>query len=117
VLLQVRGLPIAMHFSPGQTADISAASAILALAKLRRRDLLGDKGDDTDDLRAMLCLQGAHLIILRKSNCKHPGTLNQMQYTKCNCIERRLGFAVEFRCVVTIYEKTAASLLSGDPFI
>jgi hypothetical protein len=76
VLIQVRGLPIVMHFSPDQTADISAASAILALAKLRRRDLLADKGDDTDDRRAKLCLQGAHLIILRKSNSKHPGTLN-----------------------------------------
>jgi hypothetical protein len=117
VLIQVRGLPIVMHFSPGQTANISAASAILALAKLRRRDLLADKGDDTDDLRAKLCLQGAHLIILMKSNCKHPGTLNQMQYTKCNRIERRLGFVVEFRCVATSYEKTAKSLLSCEPLI
>jgi hypothetical protein len=117
VPFQVRGLPIVMHFSPGQTADISAASAILALAKLRRRDLSGDKGDDTDDLRAKLCLQGAHLIILRNSNCKHPGTLNQMKYTKCNRIERRLDLVVEFRCVAIKFENTSKNLLNCDLLI
>ncbi|MFT4792724.1 MAG: transposase [Paracoccaceae bacterium] len=63
VLTDAHGLPIAMHLTPGQTADISAASALLAYAEQRPRDLLADKGYDSDDLRAKLYLQGSHPII------------------------------------------------------
>jgi hypothetical protein len=40
-----------------------------------------------------------------------------MQYTKFNRIERRLGFVVEFRCVVTSYEEIVNNLLSCDKLI
>jgi hypothetical protein len=47
VLTEAHGLPIAVHLTPGQTADISAASALLADTEQRPRALLADKGYDS----------------------------------------------------------------------
>jgi IS5 family transposase len=76
VLSDANGLPLALHLTPGQTADIAAASDLLALGEARPRELLADKGYDADALRAELYLRGARPIIPRKSNRKAPGTLD-----------------------------------------
>jgi transposase len=112
VLTDVHGLRIAGHLTPGQTADISAASTLLALAGQRPRELLADKGPDSDDLRAKLYLQGSHPIIPWKSNRKQPGTSDRVRYAKRNRIERMTGFAMQVRRVATRCDKTAASFLS-----
>jgi len=99
-----------MHLTPGQTADISAASALLAYAEQRPRELLADKGYDSDGLRAELYLQGSHPIISWRSNRKQPGTLDRARYAKR--IERMMGLLKQFRRVATRYGKTPASFLS-----
>src|SRR3954453_21248290 len=43
--------PVVLHLTPGQNADISAASDVLALAPPMSA-LLGDKGYDGDDFRS-----------------------------------------------------------------
>ena len=101
-----------MHLTPGQTADISAASALLAYAEQRPRELLADKGYDSDDLRAELYLQGSHPIISWRSNRKALGTLDRRRYARRNCIERMMGFLKQFRRIATRYDKTAESFLS-----
>ncbi|MFT6227586.1 MAG: transposase [Paracoccaceae bacterium] len=101
-----------MHLTQGQTADISAASALLAYAEQRPRELLADKGYDSDDLRADLYLQGSHPIIPWRSNRKQPGTLDRVRYAKRNRIERMMGLLKQFRRVATCYGKTPASFLS-----
>jgi transposase len=101
-----------MHLTPGQTADISAASALLAYAAQRPRELLADKGYDSDDLCADLYLQGSHPIIPWRSNRKQPGTLDRIRYAKRNRIERMMGLLKQFRRVATCYGKTPASFLS-----
>jgi transposase len=111
VLTEAHGLPIAVHLTPGQTADISAASALLAYAEQRPHELLADKGYDSDDLRAELYLQGSHPIIPWRSNRKQPGTLDPARYAKRNRIERMIGFLKQFRRVATRYDKTSASFL------
>jgi transposase len=111
VLTEAHGLPIAVRLTPGQTADVSAASALLADTEQRPRELLTDKGYDSDDLRAELYLQGSHPIIPWRSNRKQPGTLDQARYAKRNRIERMIGFLKQFRRVATRYDKTSASFL------
>jgi transposase len=103
--------PCAVHLTPGQTADISVASALLADTEQRPRELLADKGYDSDDLRAELYLQGSHPIIPWRSNRKQPGTLDRARYAKRNRIERMIGFLKQFRRVATRYDKTSASFL------
>ena len=63
VLTDANGLPLALHLTPGQTADISAASDLIALGQTRPRELLADKGYDANSLRAELYLRGVHPII------------------------------------------------------
>jgi transposase len=112
VLTDAHGLPIVVHLTPGQTADISAASALLALARQRPHELLADKGYDSDDLRTELSLQGAHPIIPWKPNRKQRGALDRVRYAKRNRIERMMGLLKQFRRVATCYGKTPASFLS-----
>jgi hypothetical protein len=76
VLTEAHGLPIAVHPAPGQTADISTVSTLLASASQRPRELLADKGCGSDNLRAELYLQGSHPIIPWESNRKQPGKLD-----------------------------------------
>jgi transposase len=94
--------PCAVHLTPGQTADISVASALLADTEQRPRELLADKGYDSDDLRAELYLQGSHPIIPWRSNRKQPGTPDRARYAKRNRIERMIGFLKQFRRVATL---------------
>ena len=63
VLSDANGLPLALHLTPSQTADIAAASDLLALGEAGPRELLADKGYDADGLRAELYLRGVHPII------------------------------------------------------
>ncbi len=44
VLTEANGLPLAIHLTLGQTADIAAAPDLLALGEARPRELLADKG-------------------------------------------------------------------------
>jgi hypothetical protein len=44
VLTEANGLPLAIHLTPGQAADISAAPELLAPGQTRPRELLADKG-------------------------------------------------------------------------
>jgi transposase len=112
VLSDANGLPLALHLTPGQTADIAAAPDLLALGEARPRELLADKGYDADGLRAELYLRGARPIIPWKSNRKAPGMLDHRRFARRNCIKRMMGFLSQFRRVATRYDKTAASFLS-----
>ena len=112
VLSDANGLPLALHLTPGQTADIAAAPDLLALGEARPRELLADKGYDADDLRADLYLRSIRPIIPWKSGRKAPGTLDRRRYARRNCIERMMGFLKQLRRVATRYDKTAESFLS-----
>jgi transposase len=112
ILSDANGLPVALHLTPGQTADITAAPDLLALGEARPREFLADKGYDADSLRAELYLSGARPIIPWKSNRKAPGTLDRRRYARRNCIERMMGLLKQFRRVATRYDKTAESFLS-----
>jgi transposase len=112
VLSDANVLPLALHLTPGQTADIAAAPDLLALGEARPREFLADKGYDADSQRAELYLRGARPIIPWKSNRKAPGTLDRCRYARRNCIERMMGLLKQFRRVATRYDKTAESFLS-----
>ncbi|MCB1371428.1 MAG: transposase, partial [Rhodobacteraceae bacterium] len=51
VVTKAGGLPLAIHLTPGLTADIAAARDALSLVEARPREVLADKGYDADDLR------------------------------------------------------------------
>ena len=106
------GLPLALHLTPGQTADIAAAEDALELVEIRPKALLADKGYDSDDLRNTLLMHGTRPIIPWKANRRSPGQLDRPSYRHRNRIERVIGFLKHFRRLATRYDKTAASFLS-----
>jgi transposase len=82
VLTQAHGVPMAVRVTPGRTADISAASTLLAGAEQRPLEVLADKGHDSDELRADVHLQASHPLIAWTSNRKQPGTLDPARYVR-----------------------------------
>ena len=75
-------LPLAIHLTPGLTADIAAARDALSLVEARPREVLADKGYDADDLRLLglgqyrgsrLRRPGLHILDRRQLRRKRPG--------------------------------------------
>jgi IS5 family transposase len=105
-------LPLVVHLTPGQTADIAAAEDAICLVETHPREMLADKGYDTDDLRSELLIRGVRPVIPWKSNRREPGLLDQSRYVLRNRIERMIGFMKHFRRLATRYDKTVGSFLS-----
>ena len=60
-------LPVVLHLTPGQDADVAAAPDVLALAPPMSA-LIADKGYDGGNLRAEIVSHGAKPVIPNKSN-------------------------------------------------
>jgi IS5 family transposase len=59
--------PVALHLTPGQDADITAAPDVVALAP-NARTIIADKGYDGDALRTAIKRRRARPIIPNKTN-------------------------------------------------
>jgi transposase len=71
------------------------------------RELLADKGYDSDDLRAEFYLQGSHPIIPWRSNRKQPGKLDRARYAKHNLVERMFERLKDRHCTATSCDRCA----------
>ena len=112
VVTKAGGLPLAIHLTPGLTADIAAARDALSLVEARPREVLADKGYDADDLRGDLLIRGVRPVTPWKANRRERGRLDRPLYALRNRIERAIGHLKQFRRVATRYDKTAGSFLS-----
>ena len=98
-----------MKLSPGQTSDhIHAPELIDEAVKLKARTVVGDKGYDSNALRARITKGGAKAVIPARGNSKMKPSLNRKQYKQRNLIERFIGKLKENRRVATRYDKKAA---------
>ncbi|MBD3624680.1 MAG: transposase [Rhodobacteraceae bacterium] len=75
VLSDANGLPLAVHLTPGQTADIAAAPDLLALGEARPRELFADKGYDADGLRGAISARRSpdHPVEVEPQSARHAG--------------------------------------------
>ncbi len=111
-MTDVIGRPFKLLLTPGNIHDITAAPELLA--KLSgARFILGDKGYDSDALRATIRQQGARPVIPGKANRKRKIPLDTNRYRSRHLIENAFCRLKDFRRVATRYDKLARNFLSA----
>jgi len=107
--VEALGLPLEIHLSPGQEADITHAATVLG--DHRPEAVLGDKGYDSDAFAKAVEDRGAEVVIPPRSNRKTPREYDTVVYKERNKVERCINRLKQFRRVATRYEKTARNFL------
>ena len=105
------GRPFKLLLTPGNIHDVTAAPELLAQLS-GARFVLGDKGYDSDTLRATIRQQGARPIIPGKANRKRKIPLDKSRYRSRHLIENAFCRLKDFRRVATRYDKLARNFLS-----
>ena len=116
------GLPLAVHLTAGQRAEVAQFEAACALVEAPRRParLLADRGYDSKKVRAWLRARRIRAVIPerkvpegRKRRRKgRPPMLCTEQYARRNAVERLIGFLKEHRSIATRFDKLANSFLA-----
>jgi transposase len=99
--------------TPGNVNDIAMAPALIAEAKRPIRRLLGDKGYDANNLRALLAERRTTAVIPSTASRKVPIPHDTCAYRKRNLVERMFCRLKDFRRVATRYDKLARNFLAG----
>ncbi len=98
--------------TPGNTADCIMAQECFSLIP-GIKELLADKGYDTDAFRALLKKEGIKPVIPGKSNRKKRIRHDKKEYKKRKVIERCFGRLKDFRRIATRYDKLAQNFFSA----
>ena len=102
-------LPLEIHLSPCQDADITHAETLLG--DHEPEAVLGDKGYDSDAFAKAVEERGAEVVIPPRSNRKTPREYDEVVYKERNKVERCINRLKQFRRVATRYEKTSRNFL------
>jgi len=108
----VIGRPFVLLLTPGNVHDMTVAPELVARLE-RAGYLLGDKGYDSDALRAQVRLTGARPVIPGKANRKRAIPLDKARYRSRHLIENAFCRLKDFRRVATRYDKLARNFLSA----
>jgi transposase len=106
------GRPLSFILTPGNTADIAVAPAILATVEPPRR-LLGDKAYDTDAFRALLAERRIEAVIPSSARRKRACPLNREAYRRRNLIERMFCRLKDWRRIATRYDRLAENFVAA----
>ena len=105
------GRPIALHLTPGNVADITAAPTLLAVAGRFLR-LIADRGYDADGLRRAVREDDAEAVIPGRRSRKQDVRYDRRCYRERWRIEATVGRLKDCRRVATRYDKLALNFLS-----
>jgi transposase len=81
------------------------------------RELIADKGYDTDAIRTFLKTNGVKAVIPSKSNRKKQIRLDKETYKKRNVVERCFCRLKDWRRIATRYDKLAQNFFSALCFV
>jgi len=104
------GLPVELKLTPGQSADITEAEALLQDYEFEAA--IGDKGFDSKKLIDYIESRGAQAVIPPRSNLKDQRAFDRHLYKERNLVERFINRIKHYRRVATRYEKTARNFLA-----
>ena len=104
------GLPVKLHLTPGQQADVSHAAVLLEGYKPKA--VIADKGYDSDALVQRIEARGAEAVIPPRANRTQARAYDKQLYKHRNLVERFLNRIKHFRRVATRYEKTKRNFLA-----
>ena len=101
-----------MLLTPGQTSDHTDAALLLSVLP-KARVLLGDKGYDSDGLRAALADKGIQACIppLRHRKIQH--TYDKQLYRQRHKVENFFARIKDWRRVATRYDRCAHTCFSA----
>ena len=102
--------------TPGNTADCTVApDCVSALPGVK--ELIADKGYDSEAFRRFLKSQGITPVIPGRSNRKKKIRYKKKTYKKRNTVERSHCHTKDARRIATRYDKLAQSFLSALCFV
>jgi transposase len=107
-------LPVTVHLSAGQEADVSHAKTLLgaAPAGAEVKAVIADKGYDSKAVVEAVQAMGAQAVIPTLSTRKEQRAVDKDLYRERNLAERFWRRVKDFRRVATRYEKTARNFLA-----
>jgi putative transposase len=106
------GRPIIMLLTEGQMSDHKGARLLLR-ALPNAKELLGDKGYDSDWFRTALVERGIAPCIPPRSNRKVQHHYNKILYRQRHKIENIFGRLKDWRRVATRYDRCAHTFMSA----
>jgi transposase len=106
------GRPIVMMLTEGQMSDHKGA-VLLFDALPRAKELLGDKGYDSDWFRAALSARGITPCIPPKSNRKVQYHYDKAAYRKRHLVENLFAKIKDWRRIHTRYDRCAHTFMSA----
>jgi transposase len=98
--------------TPGNIHDITAAPELLSQL-IGAGYVLGDKGYDGDNFRALVRNRGARPVIPGKVNRKRKIPLDKARYRSRHLVENAFCRLKDFRRIATRYDKLARNFLSA----
>jgi transposase len=104
------GLPVNVHLTAGQVADVTQARELLD--GVEPAVVIGDKGYDSNAVVAMVEAKGAEAIIPSRKNRTEQRVIDQDRYKDRNLAERFWAKLKQYRRLATRYEKTARNFLA-----
>jgi transposase len=108
--------PWAFILTPGNTADCVMAEECVSLIP-GIKELLADKGYDTNTIRAFLKERGIKAVIPGKSNRKKKIRHDKQSYKNRNVVERCFCRLKDWRRIATRYDKLAQNFFSALCFV
>ena len=117
LLVDGRGLPLAVEVHPASPAEVTLIEPLLAQAKPRHRPehLVYDRAADSDPLRARLAARGIKLVCPHRKGRRKPATQDGRvlrRYAKRWIVERTIAWLQAYRRLVTRYEFYATHFLN-----
>jgi transposase len=106
------GRPIVMMLTEGQMSDHKGA-VLLFDALPNAKELLGDKGYDSDWFRSALAARGIIPCIPPKSNRKVPYHYDKAVYKKRHMVENLFAKIKDWRRIHTRYDRCAHTFMSA----
>ena len=104
------GNPVRFALTPGQTHDVTQAQTLLD--GLAAKEVIADKGYDSDALRQTLQERGSQAVIPPRKNRTNPADYDRERYKDRNLIERLFGKLKQCRRIATRYDKTSRNFLA-----
>ena len=106
------GRPIILLLTEGQMSDHKGAALLLSSLP-NARELLGDKGYDSDWFRHALAERGINPCIPPRSNRKVQYHYDKILYKQRHKIENVFGRIKDWRRVATRYDRCAHTFMSA----
>lgn len=110
MLADALGRPLRFILTPGQTGDITQASALLEGCQARH--VIADTAYDSRALRDLIQAIGAEPVIPSNPTRKHPVPHDKTKYRLRNRIERCFNKLKHFRRFATRYDRRVINFLA-----